>query len=127
LARSAGDDSAGKGGGNRRKVDKALKLVRVESSARSSVSLVFEGNGEERVWRLEQTSIIEFFALLLHGRMHRGRRVMLADAELTFEPADGSDDDPKLCMTMGTVELCAPMARADVRALKADIDRSLRR
>lgn len=104
-----------------------LKLVGVEASGKSSVSLVFDSNGEERVWRLEQTSVTEFFALLLRGRMHQGRRVFLSEAELTLEPPDGDEAHPRLCMAMGPLELCAPMARADVKALKADIDRSLKR
>ena len=119
--------SGGNGGSRRRAADRVLKLVRVEPSGKSAVSLVFLGNGEERVWRLEQTSITEFFALLLRGRMHRGKRVLLAGAELTFEPPDEAGEDPRLCMAAGPLQLCAPMDRAGQKALKADIERSLKR
>jgi hypothetical protein len=59
--------------------------------------------------------------------MQSGRRVFLSHAELTLEPPDDAEDDPKLCMAMGPLELCAPMGRADVKALKVDIERSLKR
>jgi hypothetical protein len=123
----SGSGSGSQSGGRRRKADAILKLVRVEPAGKTGLSLVFEGNGEEKSWRLEHTSITEFLALLLRGRMHRGRRVFVADADLTFEPGDMVGDDPKLCIAAGPLELCAPVDRAGVKALKADMERSLRR
>lgn len=125
--RMKGDSGSERNVGRRRKADRVLTLIRVEPAGKNGLNLVFDGNGGERAWRLEQTSVAEFLALLLRGRMHRGRRVFIADADLTFEPGDAIGDDPTLCIAAGPLELCAPVDRAGVKALKADMERSLRR
>lgn len=127
-ARSGGGSARANGNGESRRRDtRALTLVRVESAGRNSLSLVFTGDGEERSWKLEQTTVTEFLALLLRGRMRQGRRVMLQDVEFTLEPPETGETDLSVCLAMGPLELCAPMDRAGAKALKADIERSLRR
>lgn len=117
LAR--GDDKHPKKDGERSKhKPPSLKLVRVEPSKGSCIVLVFEAGGKEYGWLLEQTSVTEFLALLLRGRMRRGRRVELDDVEVSIEPAAAIADDPFLCVAMGALELCAPMDRAIVKAIK---------
>lgn len=126
MARTRGDGKQGTGR-TRRKQRGTLKLVRVEPTADSAIALVFEGEGEEWVWWLENTSATEFLALLLRGRIQHGRRVMLPEVELTLEPPAAKGRDPTLCLAMGPLELCAAMDRAGAKALKADIEQALKR
>lgn len=114
-------------GSRRQKAGRMLKLLRIEPADGSGLDLVFQSDGEEQAWRLENTSITEFLALLLRGRMHRGRRIFLTDAELALEPPEDRSEDSTLCLTVGEVQLCAPVDRAGARALKAEIDRSLKK
>lgn len=127
MARAKSDGKQGNGSGRPKGRDGLLKLVRVEPLRRNAISLVFESDGVERSWKLENTSTMEFLALLLRGRMLDGRRVVLPEAELTLEPPEEQGDPPTLCMAAGPLELCATVDRAGARALKADIERALRR
>ena len=72
MARSDGN-SLKKGGAGRKRKPKPLRLVRVEPARDSGIVLVFETGGEEHGWLLEHTTVTEFLALLLRGRMRRGR------------------------------------------------------
>ena len=125
----ARDDRAShsKVGAGRTKNPATLILVRVEPKSRKGILLVFESSGEERGWLLEQTSLTEFMALLLRGRMQMGRRIHLDQVEITIEPPLVLADDPLLCVAMGPLELCAPVDRATVRAMKTDLDRAMKR
>ncbi len=89
--------------------------------------LVFEAGGHEQGWLLERTSLTEFMALLLRGRMRSGRRIQLDEVEVTIEPPEAFADDPLLCLAMGPLELCAPVDRATVKAMRTDLDRAVKR
>lgn len=89
--------------------------------------LVFESGGEERGWLLEHTSMAEFMALMLRGRVRRGRRIELDEVEVTIEPPVVLADNPLLCLAMGPLELCAPVDRATVKAMRTDLDRAMKR
>ena len=71
AARSAQD--------SRRKPKPTLKLVRTEAAGPDGILLVYESDGEEHTWLLEQTSSMEFMALLMKGRFNKGRRVVVED------------------------------------------------
>ncbi len=122
-------DNGGLGNDNERTKgpDTGLTLVRVEPMKRKGISLIFSSKDGERAWRLENASVMEFIALLLHGRMQRGRRVMLHEAELWLEPPTEPGQSPTLCMATGPLELCATVDRAGAKALKADIEHALKR
>lgn len=100
-----------------------LQLVRVEPAGKKGIYLIFNQDGVEHSWLLEHTSVTEFLALMLRGRMRRGRRIELEDAELTIEPPPEGSDIPQLCMALGPLEVCAPINRATVKAIRADLDR----
>lgn len=104
-----------------------LKLVRIEPGRRKGIVLVFESGGEEREWLLEQTTVTEFLALLLRGRIRNGRRIQFDAAELTIEPPVEKADDPLLCIAMGPLELCASVDHATAKAMKTDLDRAMKR
>jgi len=104
-----------------------LKLLRVEAGRRKGILLVFDGEGGERSWLLEQTSVAELLALLLRGRMRKGRRIELDSAELAIEPPAAAADNPLLCIAMGPLELCASLDRAAAKAMKTDLDRAMKR
>lgn len=127
MARTRDDGKQGNGHRRDKPRDRALTLVRVEPLTGHAINLVFESEGEERAWRLENTSVMEFLALLLRGRMQRGGRLMLPDAEVSLEPPETKGKNPTLCMVMGSLELCAAMDRAGAGALKADIERAFKR
>ncbi len=104
-----------------------LKLVRVEPAGRKGLTLIFSQDGEELSWQLAHTSVTEFLALLLRGRMLRGRRVELDDAELAIDPPPEGSKDPQLCLSLGPLEICAPVNRATMKALRADLERASRK
>ncbi len=104
-----------------------MKLLRVEAGRRKGILLVFDGEDGERSWLLEQTSVTELLALLLQGRIRKGRRIELDTAELTIEPPAAMAHDPQLCIAMGPLELCASMDMATVKAMKTDLDRAMKR
>lgn len=112
-----------KDGKARKSAGGKLQLVRVEPAGKKGITLVFSHDGDEFRWLLEQTSVTEFLALLLRGRMKRGRRVELDKAELTIEPPPAGSDQPQLCMALGPLEVCAPLSRATAKAIRADLDR----
>lgn len=114
------------GAGQVRKV-LPLKLLRVEAGRQQGILLVFDSEGGECSWLLEQTSVAELLALLLQGRMRKGRRIELDSADLTIEPPAGAADSPLLCIAMGPLELCASLDRAAARAIKVDLDRAMKR
>lgn len=119
--------SPGKNGAGRDGKAAPLKLLRVEAGRRKGILLVFGGEGGERSWLLEQTSVTELLALLLQGRMRKGRRIELDSAELTIEPPAVMTDNPQLCIAMGPLELCASVDRATAKAMKTDLDRAMKR
>jgi hypothetical protein len=104
-----------------------LELLRVEPAGKKGINLIFSQDGAELGWLLEHTSVTEFLALLLRGRMGQGRRIELDDAELTVEPPFAGSLDPYLCMALGPLEVCAPLSRATVKAIRADLERVSRR
>ena len=101
-----------------------LKLVRVEPTRKKGITLVFSQDGEEHGWLLEHTSVTEFIALLLRGKMLHGRRVELENAELTIEPPPKQPGHPQLCVSLGPLEVCAPLNRSTMKALRADLERA---
>ncbi len=119
-------DRAGASGDDPRRPVPALELVRIEQDGRTALNFMFRSEAGERSWRLDQTSLVELLALTLGGRMRRGRRVMLPDAEITLEPPGDGSRDPTICMAAGPVETCAPVDRSRLEALKADIERALK-
>lgn len=119
--------SRSKDGTGRKEKPAALKLLRVEPKRRTGIMLVFDSDGEERSWLLEQTSLTELMALLLKGRVRRGRRIELDEVEVTIEPPAMLADNPLLCLAMGPLELCAPVDRATVKAMRTDLDRAMKR
>jgi hypothetical protein len=102
-----------------------LKLVRTESGV-DGILLVYESDGEEYTWLLEQTSSMEFMALLMQGRFQKGRRVVV-EADVALEPPDGKEPRPHLCFTTGPLESCVPVDEAALSDLRKDIDRFLSR
>lgn len=124
------DGKSGKDGRDvksRKSGSSKLKLVRVEPVAKKGINLIFSQDGAEHTWLLEHTSVTEFLALMLRGRMRRGRRIELEDAELTIDPPPEGSEYPLLCMALGPLEVCAPINRSTVKALRADLDRASRR
>jgi hypothetical protein len=127
VTRSKSDGkSLGRSSARRRHSEQNLQLVRVEPAGRHALNLVFRGGAEEQAWRLENTTVVEFFALLLHGKMGGGRRITLPDAELTLEPPETRSENPSFCLAMGPLEVWSPVNRAGMKALKADLERSLK-
>lgn len=121
------DGKDGKGAKPRKSASGKLNLVRVEPAGRKGITLIFSQDGQEHGWLLEHTSVAEFMALLLRGRIRRGRRVELEEAELTIEPPPSSSEHPHLCMALGPLEVCAPLNRSTVKALRADLERASRK
>lgn len=117
----------GKGAKARKPAQGKLQLVRVEPAGKKGITLIFNHDGEELGWLLEHTSVTEFLALLLRGRMLQGRRIELDDAELTIEPPPEGSEHPSLCLSLGPLEVCAPVNRATMKALRADLERAARR
>jgi hypothetical protein len=103
-----------------------LKLLRTEPAGPNGILLVYESNGEEYTWLLEQTSSMEFMALLMQGRFKDGRRVVV-EADVALEPPDGAEVRPHLCFTSGPLESCVPVDKAALSDLRKDIDRFLSR
>ena len=104
-----------------------LKLIRSEPARGNGICLVFDVAGEEHSWLLEQTSVTEMLALMLKGRMRKGRRIDLDEAEITIEPPVSAGDDPLLCVSIGPLEICVPVDRAAAKAIRADLDRPAKR
>lgn len=126
MARGDGNPQSRIGPGRKRKPG-TLKLVRVEPKSRKGILLVFESSGEERGWLLERTSLTEFMALLLRGKMRTGRRIHFDEVEITIESPLVLADDPLLCVALGPLELCAPVDRATVKAMKIGLYRAVKR
>lgn len=104
-----------------------LTLVRVEPAGKKGINLVFNQSGQEQRWLLEHTSVTEFLALLLRGRMRKGRRIEFDKAELAIEPPPAGSDEPQLCMALGPLEVCASLSRSTVKAIRADLERVSKR
>lgn len=121
------DGKDGKDGKSRKSGPGKLKLVRVEPAGKKGINLIFSQDGIEHTWLLEHTSVTEFLALMLRGRMLRGRRIELDEAELTIEPPPEGSEHPQLCMALGPLEVCAPINRSTVKAIRADLERVSRR
>lgn len=103
-----------------------LRLVRTEPAGTDGILLVYESHGEEHTWLLEQTSSMEFMALLMQGQFKQGRRVVV-EAEIALEPPDGKEPRPHLCFTAGPLESCVPVDRSALNDLRKDIDKFLSR
>lgn len=101
-----------------------LKLVRTEPAGSKGILLVYESNGEEHTWLLEQTSAMEIMALLVKGRFRDGRRVIV-EAEVALEPPDEEEKRPHLCFMAGPLESCVPIDTPTLDSLRRDIDRFL--
>ncbi len=98
-----------------------LKLVRTEPAGPGAILLVYESDGQEHTWLLEQTSSMEFMALLMKGRFKKGRRVVV-EGEVALEPPDGAEARPLLCFSSGPLESCVPVDRAALGELRRNID-----
>jgi hypothetical protein len=103
-----------------------LKLVRTEPAGTNGILLVYESHGEEHTWLLEQTSSMEFMALLMQGQFKQGRRVVV-EGEVALEPPDTEEERPHLCFTAGPLESCVPLDESALKGLRKDIDRFLSR
>lgn len=101
-----------------------LRLVRTEPAERNGILLVYESHGEEHTWLLEQTSSMEFMALLMQGRFQEGRRIVV-EGEVALEPPGGEEARPHLCFMAGPLESCVPVDRPTLDGLRRDIDRFL--
>lgn len=117
--------SSGSGGSGRQKLP-TLRLVRTEPAGPDGIMLVYESHGEEHTWLLEQTSSMEFMALLMQGRFKKGRRVVV-EADVALEPPDDQESRPHLCFTAGPLESCVPVDRSALKDLRKDIDKFLSR
>lgn len=117
----------GKGAKSRKPAPVKLQLLRVEPAGKKGITLVFSQDSQELSWVLEHTSVTEFLALLLRGRMLRGRRVEFDDAELSIDPPSAGSEHPQFCLSLGPLEVCAPVNRATMKALRADLERASRR
>lgn len=126
LKRDGKDGKGGRDGKSRKPGPGKLQLMRVEPAGKKGIMLIFGQDGQEHRWLLEHTSVTEFLALLLRGRMRKGRRIELDTAELTIEPPSAGTNDPQLCMALGPLEVCAPLSRSTVKALRADLGRAAR-
>ena len=103
----------------------SLKLVRIDPRG-AGLHFVFEDGGAERRWKLEAASAREFLALLLKGEMRSGRRVMTKEAEASIEAPEKRQGAPVLCVSLGHVEICLALDRAELGALGRDIERALK-
>jgi len=103
-----------------------LRLVRTEPAGPGGILLVYESHGEEHTWLLEQTSSMEFMALLMQGQFRQGRHVVV-EAEVALEPPDGKESRPHLCFITGPLESCVPVDRSALSELRKDIDSFLSR
>jgi hypothetical protein len=81
-----------------------------------------EASGQEQSWLLEHTSLLEFFALLLRGRMRKGRRVVLEEVDVSIEPPEKAGAQPMLCLASGPLETCAMLDRKTLASLRDEID-----
>ena len=114
---------SGSGGSGRQKKP-TLRLVRTEPAGPDGILLVYESRGKEHTWLLEQTSSMEFMALLMQGRFKKGRRVVV-EADVALEPSDEEEERPHLCFMAGPLESCVPVDRSTLDGLRRDIDRFL--
>ena len=114
----------GRSRGDGRSPKPTLTLVRTEPAGPNGIMLVYESNGQEHTWLLEQTSSMEFMALLMTGRFNKGRRVVV-EGEVALEPPDAAEARPHLCFTSGPLESCVPIDRPSLDELRRDIDRFL--
>lgn len=101
-----------------------LTLVRTEPAGPNGILLVYESDGQEHTWLLEQASSMEFMALLMQGRFRKGRRVVV-EGEVALEPPDDTEGRPHLCFASGPLESCVPIDRPSLDVLRRDIDRFL--
>ena len=109
-----------------RRAKPSLKLLRTEPADPNGILLVYESDGEEYTWLLEQTSSMEFMALLMQGQFKQGRRVVV-EGEVALEPPDTEEERPHLCFTAGPLESCVPLDESALKGLRKDIDRFLSR
>lgn len=101
-----------------------LRLIRTEADHDDGIALVFDAQGETVTWLLEQTSVLEFFALILQGKMREGQRIIV-EGEVTLEPQDPKQKAPMLCFTGSPLQTCVPMKRPALKALRNEIDHVL--
>ena len=110
---------------SQRNTKPSLRLVRTEPAGSNGILLVYESHGEEHTWLLEQTTSMEFMALLMQGRFKKGRRVVV-EADIALEPPDDKEPRPHLCFTSGPLESCVPIDKTALNDLRKDIDRFLK-
>lgn len=103
-----------------------MRLMRVDAPDGSSLVMIFDDGGAERRWKLEAATPIEFFALLLRGRMRRGMQVVAPEASVSLDRAPEPDTGPELRLSLGLLDICAPMRRSDLKQLRAEIEAALR-
>lgn len=124
MARTAGSKRSGR---SRKGPAASLRLTGAEPSGRNGIKLVYADEaGGEQSWLLEHTSMLEFFALVLRGRMRKGRRLVLQDFDVTVEPPEKAGSSPLLCLASGPLETCAPLDRKTLIALRKEIDQILK-
>ncbi|MFT3723216.1 MAG: hypothetical protein QM773_06475 [Hyphomonadaceae bacterium] len=119
-------DRSGASGDDPRRPVSALELVRIDPDGRNALNFTFRSEAGERSWRLDQTSLVELLALTLGGQIRRRRQVVLPEAEITLEPPGEGENGPSVCMATGLIEVRTPLDRGRLKALKADIERSLK-
>lgn len=103
-----------------------LQLRSTEPTGGAGVSMVFEAGGREYVWLLEQTSVTELFASLLNGRMRKGGRVVV-EAEVALEPPERKGGQPQISFATGALQTRIPADDVQLKSLRDDIDRYLKR
>lgn len=124
MARAAGGRKTGQA---RKRQLASLRLERIEPAGSSGMMLVYhDPDGREQTWIMEQATVTEFLALMLHGKMRKGRRVVIDDVDVTIEPPEKPGGLPILCLATGPLESCATLDRPTLKALRADIDALLR-
>lgn len=114
-------DGQPSGEDGRRLRSPTLRLVDAESDRGDGILLVFNRSGHEESWLLDQTSVTEFFALVLEGRMDGDRRVRV-EADVTLEVAD---EAPLLCVAGRPLRTCVALGRSRLEALRREIDHIL--
>lgn len=109
---------------SRRQLTAPLRLIGTEPAGGQGLRLIFEADGRVYSWMLDSTSPSELLALLLRGRLRKGRRVML-EADVALEPPEGSDPRPHLSLSAGPLDAGVPLDGPTLRELRRDIDRFL--
>lgn len=109
---------------SRRPLNAPLRLIGTEPAGGHGLRLIFEGDGQAYSWLLDMTSTSELLALLLRGRLRKGRRVML-EADVALEPPEGGDPRPHLSLSAGPLDAGVLLDAPTLAELRRDIDRFL--